>query len=132
MFNHRRKMLLLASLALVLAGPYAPVAAQNIKGLNDNIGGDATQHTLPSGEGPSQFLIDPDAQIKGDAIKQQTFRSDPAGQNKNWNLDIGRFQGDYRVDPNSVVSPSRALEDLDNDTFSGVRLRLPFRGRTGQ
>jgi hypothetical protein len=132
MFNHRRKMLLLASLALVLAGPYAPVAAQIVKGLNDNIGGGATQHTLPSGEGPSQFLLDPDAQIKGDTIKQQTFRSDPAGQNKNWNLDIGRFQGDYRVDPNSVVSPSRALEDLDNDTFSGVRLRLPFRGRTGQ
>lgn len=132
MFNHRRKMLLLASLALVLAGAYAPVAAQNVKGLDDNIGGGATQYTLPSGEGPSQFLIDPDAQIKGDTIKQQTFRSDPAGQNKNWNLDIGRFQGDYRVDPNSVVPPSRALEDLDNDTFSGVRLRLPFRGRTGQ
>ena len=125
MFSHRRKMLLIACLTLALAGPYAPAAAQNVKGLSDNSGG-APRPTLPPGEGPSQFIIEPDAQIKGDNIKQQTYRSDPAGQNKNWNLDIGRFQGDYKEDPN------RALESLDNDTFSGMRLRLPFRGRTGQ
>ena len=125
MFNHRQKMLLIASLALALAAPYAPVTAQTVKGLNDNSAG-AAPPALPLGQEPSLFLIEPEAQIKGDNIKQHTFRSQAVGQNKNWDLDIGRFQGDYKEDPN------RALEDLDSDTFSGMRLRLPFRGRTEQ
>lgn len=125
MFSQHRKMLLIACMALAVAGPYAPAAAQNVQGLNDNSGG-AARPAQPPVEGPSQFIIEPEAQIKGDTIKQQTYRSDPAGQNKNWNLDIGRFQGDYKENPN------RALESQDNDTFSGMRLRLPFRGRTGQ
>ena len=75
---------------------------------------------------PSEFLMEPDAQIKGFNIKQRTFRSQAVGQNKAWDLDIGRFQGGIDEDPNHV------FEDLDNDTYSGMRLRLPFRGRTGQ
>ncbi len=127
MFNSCRKIFYVAGLALALAGQYTPGNAQNVRGLNENsVSGGTTQPALPPSEGASQFLIEPEAQIKGDTIKQKTYRSDPAGQNQNWNLDIGRFQGDYNEDPKS------ALDAPDNDTFSGVRLRLPFRGGTEQ
>ena len=125
MFNLRRKIQFMTFLTLVLAWPYAPVTAQTVKGLDNNSSG-TSQPTLSMGEGKSEFLIDPEAQIKGENIKQHTYRSDPAGQNKNWNLDIGRFQDEYKDDPN------RISDKLDNDSFSGMRLRLPFRGRTGR
>lgn len=124
MFNTRHKIRFITFLTLVLAWPYAPVTAQQVKGLDSNISG-TSQPTLTLGEGKSDFLIDPDAEIKGENNRLHTYRTDPAGQNKNWNLDIGRFQDEYKEDPN------RISEELDNDSFSGVRLRLPFRGRTG-
>lgn len=84
-------------------------------------------NTVP-GEAPgtgagtiSPFLMEPDAQIKGDRIKDETFKSLPAGQNQNWNLDIGRFQPKINDDPNGVAP------DLEGD-YSGMRLRLPLRG----
>jgi len=129
MFNHRWKIPLLVSLILALAGAYAPVYSQNIKGLNEN-GGNAAQKSPPLSEPPSQFLIEPEAQIKGDKIKNQTYRTQQAGQNKNWDLDIGRFQGKLDEDPNNPRS-NRTIEDVNRDTFTGMRLRLPFRGRTG-
>jgi len=69
----------------------------------------------------SPFLMEPDAQIKGDRIKEETFKSLPAGQNQNWNLDIGRFQPKINDDPNGVAP------DLEGD-YSGMRFRLPLRG----
>mgnify|MGYP007073204953 CR=1 FL=1 len=69
----------------------------------------------------SPFLMEPDAQLKGDRIKDETFNSQPAGQNQNWNLDIGRFQPKINDDPNRVAP------DLEGD-YSGLRLRLPLRG----
>jgi hypothetical protein len=127
MFNHRPTMLPIACLVLALAGPFTPAIAQTIQGLNNNTGIDnAARGAQPPGGGSSQFLIEPETQIKGDVIKQKTYRTDPAGQNQNWNLDIGRFQGDYTEDTDHT------LKDLDNDTFSGMRLRLPFRGGMGQ
>jgi len=125
MLNLLRKIQFMTILTLALAWPYAPVAAQNVKGLDNNSGG-TSRPTLSLGEGKSEFLIDPEAQIKGENNKLHTYRSDPAGQNKNWNLDIGRFQDEYKEDPNRIA------EELDKDSFSGVRLRLPFRGRTGR
>jgi len=124
MFNHYWKIPFLVSLILALAGPYARAYSQNIKGLNDN-GGTAAQKSLPLGQTPSQFLIEPEAQIKGDKIKNQTYRTQPAGQNKNWDLDIGRFQ------PPITSEPDQFAVDPEIDTYTGMRLRLPFRGRTG-
>lgn len=69
----------------------------------------------------SPFLMEPEAQIKGDRIKEETFNSQPTGQNQNWNLDIGRFQPKINDDPNRVAP------DLEED-YSGIRLRLPLRG----
>ncbi len=129
MYNHRWKIPLLVSLILALAGAYAPVYSQNIKGLNEN-GGNAAQKSTPVSETPSQFLIEPEAQIKGDRIKKQTYRTQQVGQNKNWDLDMGRFQGKLDEDPNNPHS-NRTIEDVNRDTFTGMRLRLPFRGRTG-
>ncbi|GBE43970.1 hypothetical protein BMS3Bbin10_02054 [bacterium BMS3Bbin10] len=113
------QFLLSAALALTLA---APAGAQSVKGLNAPGAG---APSLPSSEAPSQFLIEPEAEIKGDRIKQQTYRSQAVGQNRNWDLDIGRFQAPINEDPNQLA------DDLTNSDFSGMRLRLPFRGRTG-
>lgn len=124
MFNHRWKMPLLVSLTLALAGAYAPAYSQNIKDLNEN-GGNAAQKSPPLNETPSQFLIEPETQIKGDRIKNQTYRTQQAGQNKNWDLDIGRFQ------PPITDEPDQFAVDPEIDTYTGMRLRLPFRGRTG-
>ena len=125
MFNHHWKIPLLVSLVLALAGAYAPADAQNVKGLKDN-DGDAAQKAPPLSEMPSQFLLEPEAQIKGDTIKNQTYRTQQAGQNKNWDLDIGRFQ------PPITDEPEQFTEDPVIDTYTGMRLRLPFRGRTGK
>ncbi len=124
MYYHRWKIPLLVSLILALAGAYAPVYSQNIKNPNDN-GGNAAQKSTPVSETPSQFLIEPEAQIKGDRIKNQTYRTQQAGQNKNWDLDIGRFQ------PPITDEPDQFAVDPEIDTYTGMRLRLPFRGRTG-
>jgi hypothetical protein len=129
MYYHRWKIPLLVALILALAGAYAPVYSQNIKDLNEN-GGNAAQKSTPVSETPSQFLIEPEAQIKGDRIKKQTYRTQQVGQNKNWDLDMGRFQGKLDEDPNNPHS-NRTIEDVNRDTFTGMRLRLPFRGRTG-
>lgn len=114
------QVLILAALALALA---APSVAQSVKGLDAPGGADASSPS--QGEGTSQFLIEPEAEIKGDRIKQQTYRSQAVGQNRNWDLDIGRFQAPINEDPNQFA------DDLTNSDFSGMRLRLPFRGRTG-
>lgn len=108
----------LAALALIWS---APVCAQSVKGLDTPNGG-AAGPPLLSGETPSQFLIEPEAEIEGDKIKQQTYRSQAAGQNRNWNLDIGRFQAPVNQDPNQLA------DDPADSAFSGMRFRLPFRG----
>lgn len=87
--------------------------------------GAETPVQVPVGQTPSPFLLEPEAQIRGDNIKSQTYNSQPAGENKNWNLDIGRFQPPVNEDPN------RLADDLEG-SYSGMRLRLPFRGRTEQ
>jgi hypothetical protein len=102
----------------------SPAGAQNIPALPDNAAATTAPGAEPDIQVPSEFLIEPDAQIKGLAIKQKTYRSQAVGQNKGWDLDIGRFQGGIDEDPN------RVFEDLDNDTYSGMRLRLPFLGGT--
>ena len=119
------RLSLIAAMA-ALAGGMSYAGAQSVQGLPDNAAANRAPGGAPATQEPSQFLIEPGTQIEGDNIKQQTFRSQAAGQNRNWNLDIGRFQGGIDEDPN------RVFEDLDNDTYSGLRLRLPFRGRTGQ
>ncbi len=119
----RRNPLFLAVAALVLTLA-APVSAQAVKGLNAQ-GGAPDASSLLSGEAPSQFLIEPEAEIMGDRIKLQTYRSQAVGQNKNWDLDIGRFQAPINEDPSGLA------DDLTNSTFSGMRLRLPFRGGMG-
>ena len=113
--------LIVAALALTLT---TPAGAQPVKGLDAPVGADASSPS--SGEAGSQFLIEPEVGIKGDRIKRQTYRSQAAGQNRNWNLDIGRFQAPTNEDPNQLA------DDLTNSNFSGMRLRLPFRGRTGK
>ncbi|MEM8743128.1 MAG: hypothetical protein AAGF14_00680 [Pseudomonadota bacterium] len=85
-----------------------------------------TGEAPPSTGAPSSFIIEPDAQIQGDQIKQQTYRSQSVGKNQNWDLDIGRFQAPYNEDPAGLA------EDIEDSDYSGMRLRLPFRGRTGQ
>lgn len=78
--------------------------------------------TIQTGQNPaSPFLLEPEIEIKGDRIKRETYRSQPAGQNQNWNLDIGRFQPKIDDDPNDLI------ED-DKQGYSGMRLRLPLRG----
>lgn len=84
----------------------------------------AAPDTPSANQGPSEFLIEPDAQLKGLTIKQKTYRSGAVGQKKAWDLDIGRFQGGYEQDPN------RVFEDTDENNYSGMRLRLPFLGGT--
>jgi len=98
--------------------------AQTVPGLPDNAAANTVSGAAPVIQVPSEFLIEPDAQIKGLSIKQKTYRSQAVGQNKAWDLDIGRFQGGIEEDPN------RVFEDLDNETYSGMRLRLPFLGGT--
>lgn len=110
-----------AGLLAVLSWPHTPEArAQNVDTTAESAAG-----TAPAQPEQSPFLLEPEVQIKGDNIKSQTYNTQPAGQNKNWNLDIGRFQPQVNEDPN------RLADDLDTD-YSGMRLRLPFRGRTGQ
>ena len=98
--------------------------AQNVPEVPNHAAAETAPGAVPAIQAPSEFLIEPDAQIKGLNIKQKTFRSQAVGQNKGWDLDIGRFQEGIDEDPNSV------FEDLDNDTYSGMRLRLPFLGGT--
>jgi hypothetical protein len=117
--------LLLIFVSIIVAGSCLPATAQPVKGVTDE-GVTPGGNSVPSGETPSQFLMDPEAQIKGNDIKRKTYRSQPAGQNQNWNLDIGRFQPPINEDPNQLA------EDLEDSNYSGVRLRLPFRGRTNQ
>jgi len=80
-----------------------------------------TQQAAPA----SPFLLEPEVEIKGDEIKRETYRSQSAGQNQNWNLDIGRFQPKINDDPNDLI-------DDDKQGYSGMRLRLPLRGGIGQ
>ena len=93
--------------------------AQNVKGVG-------TEESKDSATPPlielSPFLLEPEVQIRGDQIKQETYRSQPAGQGQNWNLDIGRFQSPINEDPNDLA------QDLEQP-YSGMRLRLPFRDR---
>ena len=116
---HILRLSLIAA-AVTLIGGGISAFAQSIQGLPDN-SADERPH--------SEFLLEPDAQIQGENIKQQTFRSQAAGKNKNWDLDIGRFQGKIDEDPNNSLY-NHTIEDANRDTFSGMRLRLPFRGGT--
>ena len=116
---------LIATMA-ALAGGMSFAVAQSVQGLPNNATANPAPQGAPAVQLPSEFLIEPDAQIEGLNIKQHTFRSQAVGKNKTWDLDIGRFQGEIEEDPN------RVFEDLDNDTYSGMRLRLPFRGGTRQ
>jgi len=120
---HKLKSIAVLLLALAVFVPAAK--AQTVKGIDSPEAG-AGQQPAISGGAPSSFLIEPDAQIKGDKIKRQTYRSQSVGQNKNWDLDIGRFQAPINEDPN------RLMEDLDDSNYSGMRLRLPLGGRAAQ
>lgn len=110
-----------------LAGGMSSAVAQNVQGVPDNAAANSAPGGVPAIQMPSEFLMEPDAQIEGFNIKQQTYRSKAVGQNKAWDLDIGRFQGRYDEDPNNL---NNAVQELDEETYSGMRLRLPFRGRT--
>lgn len=112
------------ALSALAAAPYA-AQAQTVRGLDSPGVGDTQGSSANSGP-PSSFIIEPEAQIEGDRIKQQTYRSQAIGKNRNWDLDIGRFQAPIDEDPNGLA------EDLEDSNYSGMRLRLPFRGRTGQ
>lgn len=115
--------LAVAAVVCLAMGAFQPNAtAQTVRGLDSPGTGEAP----PSAGAPSSFIIEPDAQIKGDQIKQQTYRSQSVGKNQNWDLDIGRFQAPYNEDPAGLA------EDIEDSDYSGMRLRLPFRGRTGQ
>jgi len=116
----RKSQQILFAAALTFACA-APAGAQSVQGVN-NPGGAPAASSLPSGDPLSLFLLEPEAEIKGNRIKQQTYRSQAAGQNRNWNLDIGRFQAPVNEDPNQLA------DDLTEGNFSGMRLRLPFRG----
>ena len=122
---HNVRLSLIAAMT-ALAGAMSSAVAQSGPGGNDNAAANAAPAGVPAIQAPSDFLMEPDAQIEGLNIKQRTYRSQAVGQNKAWDLDIGRFQGEIDQDPN------RVYEDLDNNTYSGMRLRLPFRGRTGK
>ena len=112
-----------AAVVIFATGAFqADVQAQTVRGLDSPGAGEGAP---PAGTPPS-FIIEPDAQIKGDQIKQQTYRSQAVGKNQNWDLDIGRFQAPYNEDPQGLA------EDIQDSDYSGMRLRLPFRGRTGQ
>ncbi|MDA7947614.1 MAG: hypothetical protein MPJ78_09055 [Hyphomicrobiaceae bacterium] len=102
-----------------LAAPRGDARAQAVRGLD-------AQDSNGQPGAPSSFIIEPDAQIKGDQIKQRTYRSQAVGKNRNWDLDIGRFQPLINEDPSGLA------EDIEDNDYSGMRLRLPFRGRTGQ
>ena len=68
------------------------------------------------------FQVDPIIEQKADRIKQQTFRSRGVGEQKNWNLDIGRFQ-------DNVPEPRHDFLDEPIGPYSGMRLRVPLRGQ---
>lgn len=74
---------------------------------------------------PSPFLLEPEPEIEGNRIKSETYRTQPTGQNQNWNLDIGRFQPKINDDPNGLAQD-------DKQGYSGLRLRLPLRGGISQ
>lgn len=76
----------------------------------------------------SSFIIDPKTEIQGDQIKSETYRSQPAGKNHNWNLDIGRFQQPIEQEPSEF---NNRAEDL-NENYSGMRFRLPLKGGLNQ
>lgn len=121
MFDMCRNSLRLIVMTIAIAGLGTAAHAQTVRGLNEAPG--AQRSSDVTGDAPPLFLGEPEAQIKGDKIKRETFRSQPAGQNQNWNLDIGRFQPPIHDDPNQVA------DDL-TENYSGMRLRLPFRGGT--
>ena len=115
-------LLSLITVMVALAVWTSSAGAQYAPGLTDSTEDNPAPGAAPAIQLPSEFLIEPDAQLKGLDIKQKTYRSKTVGQKKAWDLDIGRFQGGYEEDPN------RVFEDQDNDAYSGMRLRLPFLG----
>ena len=125
MLTSFRKLKSTAVLLLALSAFVPATVAQTVKGIDDPEVGTGQQPAIGGGS-PSSFLIEPDAQIKGEKIKRQTYRSQSVGQNKNWDLDIGRFQAPINEDPN------RLMEDIDDSNYSGMRLRLPLGGRARQ
>lgn len=118
--GNARELVQAAALALAIAGSAVQARAQGVPSATAD---SATPPIVNPSAGSSPFLLDPGAQIEGDRIKRETYRSQPAGQNQNWNLDIGRFQPQVDDDPNQLA------DDL-KENYSGMRLRLPFRGGT--
>ena len=68
------------------------------------------------------FQVDPIIEQKADRIKQQTYRSRGVGEQKTWNLDIGRFQA-------NIPEPRQDFLDEPIGPYSGLRLRMPLRGK---
>lgn len=67
------------------------------------------------------FQVDPIIEQQADRIKQQTYRSRGVGEQKTWNLDIGRFQ-------DNIPEPRQDFLDEPIGSYSGLRLRMPLRG----
>lgn len=132
MFDNYRELLRSVAVVLVLAVSGSLANAQTIRGI-DEYGGEGMDDYHGSLAGSanadgltSEFIIEQETETKGANIKLNSFNSKAVGQNKNWDLDMGRFQEELRSDPNQPQI------DKFKENYSGMRLKLPFRGRTGQ
>ena len=132
MFDNYRKLLSVTAVTLALAISGSPVNAQNIQGILE-YGEEGMEDYDGSLAGvdyldgmASDFIIKQDTETQGATIKLKSYNTKAVGQNKNWDLDIGSFQEDLRSDPNQL--------QIDNykEHYTGMRLKLPFRGRIGR
>lgn len=75
---------------------------------------------LQPGYSPA-LTLDPDAQRQADQIRKEQYKSDTIGQGGNLSLDIGKFV----TEPDPI---ERSMPDVQEDSYTGMRLRLPLRG----
>jgi len=131
MCDKYRELLSINAVALALAMSVSLANAQIIHGIEEygeegmeDYHGSLAGSVYPEGL-TSDFIIKQETETQGSNIKLKSFNTKAIGQNKNWDLDIGSFQEELRSDPNQVQI------DIHKENFTGMRLKLPFRGRTG-
>ena len=111
------------ALALLL-GSLCPSAVPAAEGTDRLLVAQAAGASAPPGLETTlgETTLDPDAQLDAERIREKTYRSQPVGEVGNWSLDVGNF----------ATEPTPQEKEFDTapqDSYTGLRLRLPFKGK---